>query len=194
MLVGYTGTASLEETVKRVLSIGLASMLALAFLTACSEEEQVIPTPTRGIEFGQYTGEKNAAGEPHGQGVWIFDNYRYEGSFVNGVPEGEGTMVEANEPPTEQQPSQIYVDIVMVKGQWSKGFGTGKIELTWKLLSGQEETWKIDVVDGCVSEGGQFESEQDSTPMQFDAGTCIAGIPPWAPIITNPDLPAPTPN
>ena len=40
-----------------------------------------------------YTGERNAAGEPHGHGRKVFDDGGvYDGHWVDGVEEGEGAF------------------------------------------------------------------------------------------------------
>merc|ERR1712128_102790 len=70
--------------------------------------------------FGEYEGERNEAGERHGLGKATLRNGDiYEGQYVKGLREGEGTY-------TYAESGSIYI------GRWEKGHAHGAGELKHK--------------------------------------------------------------
>eukprot|EP00122_Pirum_gemmata_P017382 Pgem_evm1s16273 len=83
------------------------------------------------IDFngGKYVGETNDDGEPHGQGKvdWEDDGESYEGHWVNGNQEGQGT--------------KIWPDGSTYVGEWVNNRRQGKGSYEWAAGDKYDGDW-----------------------------------------------------
>ncbi|MCL2628239.1 MAG: hypothetical protein FWD44_06055 [Oscillospiraceae bacterium] len=147
-----------------------------------------IPTPypfdEALLEEGIFDGELDVNGKFTGWGVWIFYSTRYEGYFVDGLPNGEGILYTSNEKPQPFNPeTHAYVPTTTYKGTFVNGYAHGLIIKTdyYEIPAGvhfyevEMEMGKRDVIDlYCKCGAGDPHSM---------GGTVWAGVPPFTDIV-----------
>ena len=151
------------------------------------------PQPTNGI----CEGELDANGKYTGWGIWIYHNFRYEGYFVGGAPNGEGTLYEARVPSAASPGISASPSEVIVQGQWLDGLGSGSITLT-EVHEGFTNVFAFDVQNGettkseelvGVCSGANVSTQAVYLPIR--QGELRAAVPPWGSIGTDSSIPAP---
>ena len=144
------------------------------------------PSPTNGddsdtavtIDGGTYEGETDADGKFNGYGVWIYDNFRYEGHFADGVPNGQGTLYQTLTPPAIREPNHTYSIQQVLQGNFTDGFAHGTMTLIYHMELGDIHTWSFPINMGFseVTEVWSSTSGANLTP----APDRVFGVPPWS--------------
>lgn len=189
----------------KVFTLSITLMLTL-FLVACDgtnvastsddstqasmqtnqSDVQVLASPTEHAE-GTYEGETDKSGKRNGWGVWIYDNYRYEGYFVNDMPNGEGTLYEAAGGTASNEAA-----LVVIKGNWIDGYADGTILYHWIMGDGDTLSWGVTVSKGHTpSEIKTYDIMNNRSDLTVRPESFFA-VPPWSGEETNPSIPAPT--
>lgn len=138
-----------------------------------------------------FVNDLDAVGNFTGWGVWVYHNFRYEGYFENGIPNGEGTLFEARIPPDERQEGHTYFVLIKVDGLFVNGFANGNISDTRVLEDGITHFWNYNVEQGMAEEGVVDYCSNCSASLFLAEGTIVGGVPPWAGVSVNPSVPAP---
>jgi len=192
----YNARKDIEE-MKKLITLLLIISLALT-LTACNGniENGNSPNQTNDPENPNLSGTQQDEPPQDGWGVWIYHNYRYEGYFKNGMPNGEGTLYIAmkhREPETLQE-GQTYAVTTTIQGNWIDGYADGEIHYNWVLNNGNSYTWRFNVVMGRVtSEVYVLALENNLTDLTVSTDS-LFGVPPWVDVWTDPSLPPPDGN
>ncbi|MDR2598756.1 MAG: hypothetical protein LBC73_00580, partial [Oscillospiraceae bacterium] len=99
---------------------------------------------TRNSGDGIYEGELDENGKFTGWGIWLYHNFRYEGYFVDGLPNGEGVLSCASVRPSDLDTNYSYATIIITEGTFVDGYAHGMIKHTWYLDSGNANTWNFE--------------------------------------------------
>gem|GEM_PF-2127610 len=145
------------------------------------------------FQDGIYVGEYDANGKRSGYGVGAYHNYRYEGYWENDMPNGEGVLKSTVGEIVDRQPDIIYAEVVTVHAYWTDGLAYGTVVLTWYMEDGQACIWYFDVDGGYPKNEESVQSTIGDATLSLTKDWLIAGVPPWADVITNPLAPPPPP-
>ena len=157
--------------------------------TSIPSDEPPSPDPTD-TSGGTYEGEYNASGQRHGYGIWTYYNYRYEGSWTNGMPNGEGTLYRVSM--TRWTDNIDYELRTSIGGHWVNGFANGTIEMNNHAdIPGQQYdyTYHFEVENGRYTTGGYIYDDYGSHPYSVSEDIIVAGVPPWADVWVVKDAP-----
>ena len=162
-------------------------MILFAFcLLACGGGGATAADGPVEMDGGVYEGELNGNGERNGYGVWVFDNFRYEGNWENNLPNGQGTLSRTATESGTGGPVTL-VDEAM----WVNGYADGNVIHTSVYEDGHTNTWEFPVTNGRVLTDMKIESP-DTPTLFLNTADCI-GVPPFAAEVkTVPDVDAPT--
>lgn len=151
------------------------------------------PMGTRNLfESGTYEGEYDTSGKRSGYGIWIYDNFRYEGYWDNDMPNGEGTLYETNTLPASREPGITYHTETTVHGNWINGFSDSLITLNWVMENGEMFTWTLDTANGYPTQNGKVYTADGLTDLNYTTDWMIAGVPPWADVKTDSSIAPPS--
>ena len=140
---------------------------------------------------GIFEGELDENGNFTGWGIWTYRNFRYEGYFVDGVPNGEGTLYEARVPPEQRREGVTYFILIIISGVFENGVVNGEITDIRHREDGKIHHWSYSVTHGVPQDGIVGYCSDCSASLQLADGHIVGGVPPWADVVTNPSVPAP---
>ncbi|MCL2079872.1 MAG: zinc ribbon domain-containing protein [Oscillospiraceae bacterium] len=143
---------------------------------------------------GEYVGEYDANGMPSGYGEWVYHNFRYEGQWENGKPNGEGVLGLLNDVGLDRQPDMNYMDAAVVNAYWIDGLAYGTISMTWFMEDGSVFTWVLEVSEGYPLTEERVWTIDRLASLNASTDWLIGGVPPWANITTNPSMSPPPPG
>lgn len=147
--------------------------------SAGTQTPSQVETPTPSDEDGTYEGELDANGKFTRYGIWVYHNFRYEGYFVDGVPNGEGTLYHRT--PNEWDNS--------ITGKWVDGYAEGDISYYIFYINRNEGfTFNYSVTKGqSDAQVAAAEKSDYVMDMQYD----VFGVPPFVNKKTDPTIPVP---
>ncbi len=157
----------------------LSSFTAPPSSSAAAEAQDLYAASQDSAEDGrgEYEGERDAGGLRSGYGVWVYENFRYEGYWENGMPNGEGTLYESVTPGNE--PGMHYAVQTITEGNWVDGFADGEIVHTFCMEDGQNHTWGFPVAMGYPAGALVVYTADGLTDLTLAADS-LFGVPPWA--------------
>ena len=120
-------------------------------------------------------------GTRHGWGVWTYRNYRYEGWWENGLPNGEGTLYKIHNLPVERDERYTYALDDNVSGFFTDGTITGEAPYEWNMEDGEVHQWMVLLEQGRVREV-VYPCEVCGDELYLDSNQMIGGVPPWTPM------------
>lgn len=173
---------------KRLLVFMLMIATALLF-SACggsgSAASDTSNEPSQ-FEAGEYDGDLDENGKRSGQGVWICDNFRYEGEWKNDMPNGRGTLFRSN---SETGTGKAVAFVT--QAQWVDGYAEGDVEYGFLYEDGKSTMWEFFVFEGRPPVEILI-SLKDGPSLVVDNDDLYA-VPPFAPEVeTDSTVPAPT--
>ncbi|MDR2547301.1 MAG: hypothetical protein LBC96_07310 [Lachnospiraceae bacterium] len=203
---------------KKLLAMTLAFTIFALVLTACSltqmlqgsdPDEDVGSNDSPKIsdigsndspeidDDGIYIGELDANGRFTGWGIWLYHNFRYEGYFSDGLPNGEGVLYRANAEPANLDADSSYAMIVITQGAFVDGYAHGMVKHTWIHNTNSVSTWNIEMNMGHSTIIGEeiwgtvlVEGRPDVSLIV--SADYLLGVPPFVEgIFTNPDITPP---
>jgi len=116
-----------------------------------------------------------------GWGTWVYHNYRYEGFFKNGLPNGEGVLS-----------SQHGHTVKEISGNWVDGYADGEIIYKSTPTSTMTpRTFVFTVENGRVPSAINVFSLEENGMIELTPENYLIGVPPWAEVDTDPTLEPP---
>ncbi|MDR2569959.1 MAG: hypothetical protein LBD23_06640 [Oscillospiraceae bacterium] len=205
---------------KKILVISLVFVALSVALTACgfidlsdlfgrgtddsdvvgSNDPNTVSNDDRSTENrsdGIYEGQLDENGKFTGWGIWLYHNFRYEGYFVDGLPNGEGVLYRANAEPANLDADSSYAMIIITEGTFVDGYAHGMVRHTWIHNTNSTSIWNIDMNMGYSTIIGEeiwgtvlVEGRPDVSLIL--SADYLLGVPPFVEgIATNPDIAPP---
>jgi len=148
-----------------------------------------LPESTDGV----FEGERDVNGNFTGWGTWVYHNIRYEGNFVDGMPNGEGVLYRARVCSDGHETGRTHALLTIIKGTFTNGYADGRISYTWHMCHGGDPlTWNFDVAMGVSTiVGEKIIATNGVTDLTLGDGL-FAVVPPFVSYHTDPDIAPPT--
>jgi len=173
--------------------VSLIFMLILSFnMVACGGKSSIgnmlgdntttVGTPNQSQGENKSSSLGTVEGAPQsGFGIFTYHNFRYEGNFENGKPNGRGVLYWLESDHAMQQ----------VTGEWINGYADGEIEyIVISLNSPNIWTYVFSVENGRVPTAIAVQPLETSQAMDFTPDR-LFGVPPWVEVRTNPNMEPP---
>ena len=142
------------------------------------------------LSGGNFEGELDINGKFTGWGVWTYHNFRYEGNFVDGLPNGEGVLTKAQVRTADISPDVSLALLIITKGTFIDGYADGLISHTFHLEGGTVVTWQFEVAMGRSPTGDETIIGDNGWSLTVGDGLYYA-VPPFTAVSTNPEVPSP---
>jgi len=164
---------------------------SLLVVSACSSVGDLLnvsedkPTQSGTTDQAQAIGVADTAPQS-GFGIWEYHNYRYEGNFQNGKPNGSGTLYIGHAESTGLLAS-------VIDGYWVDGIADGEISLHMLYINPNIDvnTYDFAVVNGSVPTEITVTSNNGNGSITIIKPDILYGVPPWADVKTNPNVAPP---
>jgi hypothetical protein len=114
---------------------------------------------------------------PDGFGIWAYGDFRYEGEWKDGKPNGQGTLYEPLSPPANKNPDMSYPLEITLFGNYTDGFANGPMAMVWYMDNGQSHTWHFTAAMGYAIEKEVYSSTSEAS-YEFSSDD-VFGVPPW---------------
>jgi hypothetical protein len=144
------------------------------------------PTDTSLPDGGTFEGDAN------GYGVWIYHNNRYEGYFVDGVPNGEGVLYAAYECTGSHDGNTFHATLVVTRGTFVNGYAHGMITYSLYHCNGMITTWNLEMDMGYSVKPNEPMTAIDGESTIILGADDLMAVPPFVEnVYTDPNIAPP---
>jgi len=144
----------------------------------------------RALLDGTYEGELDANGKFTGYGVWAYHQYRYEGDFANGFPNGTGSLQISMVCGGHDDGMRCAI-LITTHGTFVNGYAHGPITHVWNFCTGHIATWNYVVDMGYPTETGRIASSDDDPHFLMLREDSLISVSPFAGDRTHRNTPRP---
>jgi hypothetical protein len=121
-----------------------------------------------------------------GYGIWEYEDWRYEGYWENGLPNGEGTLTGST--PIDYADYGVTLTLTTTyESMWIDGFASGTLTQIWEIDGtdphggDSNHQWVFENVQDGILPTGVFQCVLcDHESGRFSANGNIVGVPPWS--------------